>query len=178
MDAHDIEVFQVEAREGPCHACIETGEPVTLEDLQQDARWPRFTEVALRRGVRAVHAIPLRLRGTVIGGLNLFHKQVYPWPPGDQAVARALADVATIGIIQFRAAADSREVGSQLQQALDSRVVIEQAKGMVAQQAGVPADEAFLLLRRYSRNHNLRLRELCRRVTVGELDHRDLVGPR
>ena len=174
VDAHDLEVFQVEMHEGPCQECVTTGEPVTVDDLELRGRWPRFNEVAQRRGFKAVHSMPLRLRGEIIGALNLFHRRTYPWPPEDQAVARSLADIATIGIIQARAAADAEQLGSQLRHALDSRVLIEQAKGVVAQQAAVPVEEVFRLLRMYSRNHNVQLREVCRRVVARELSYEEL----
>lgn len=173
--ARDIEIFQAQAEEGPCHDCLTTGEALTVEDLEADGRWPRFTQVARRRGINAVHALPLRLRGEVLGALNLFHKQAYPWPEGDKAVARALADVATIGIIQYRAATDARVLGEQLQQALDSRVLIEQTKGVLAQQGGVALDAAFQIVRTYARNRNRPLRSVCQQIIAGELVYHDLL---
>ena len=117
-----------------------------------------------------MHAIPLRLRGNAIGALNLFHREPGPLPEVDLTLAQALADVATIGILQERAIRHGEIVAEQLQNALNSRVIIEQAKGVVAQHLGVGMDAAFDRLRRYARSNNQRLAEVARRFVVRELD--------
>ncbi len=117
-----------------------------------------------------MHAIPLRLRGQAIGVLNLFHRTPGPLPETDLSLGQALADVATIGILQERAIRRGEVLNEQLQTALNSRVIIEQAKGVVAQSLGVGMDAAFDRLRRHARHNNLRLVEVARRTVTGELD--------
>ena len=172
------EFMQLQTNEGPCVECVQTAEPVTVTDLDTaGARWPGFT-AALRgrttpdgHRLRSVHALPLRLRGQAIGGMNLFHTRPGPLPPADLRLGQALADVATIGILQERAIRDGTVVIEQLQGALDSRIVIEQAKGVLAQSGNLTVDAAFERLRHHARGHNLKLRELAERVVT---DH-DLV---
>jgi GAF domain-containing protein len=168
--ARILELFQVQGDEGPCVDCYRTGEVVVIGDTgsgQAAARWPGFAVAARRAGFAGVHAIPMRLRDEVIGTLNLFRAA----PGGlDQAaarVARALVDVATIGILQERAVRERAVVAGQLQVALNSRVVIEQAKGILAERLKVAPDAAFMLLRRYARDHNRPLTELAGDVIRG-----------
>ncbi|MET0187735.1 MAG: GAF and ANTAR domain-containing protein, partial [Pseudonocardia sediminis] len=145
--------------------------PVSVPDLAETVgRWPGFVAAVSHRGAfRSVHALPMRLRGQAIGALNLFHHQPGPLPPTDLALGQALADVATIGILSERAIRQSEVLNEQLQAALNSRVVIEQAKGVLSQQLDAGMDVAFERLRRYSRNNNLRLSEVARQVVDGEL---------
>ena len=139
--AQMVELFQVQAHEGPCQDCYRTGEPVVNADLGAAAdRWPRFAPRAAAAGYRSVHAFPLKLRDQVIGALNLFGTEVGDIDPADVRVVQSLADVATIGILQERAIRNSEMLTEQLQGALNSRVVIEQAKGMLAQIHGVTPD--------------------------------------
>ena len=132
-------------------------------------RWPSFAAVALAAGFGSVHALPLRLRGTVIGALNLFHVEAGQMPRADVEAAQALADVATIAIFQHRASLEAQVLNQQLQHALDSRIVIEQAKGMVAERAGLNMDQAFTALRTYARNHNRRLADVAEAIIGGSL---------
>lgn len=165
-----LELFELQAREGPCLDCYRTGEAVVNQDLAGvNGRWPRFSREALTAGFHSVHALPMRLRGTVIGALNLFHIDPGQMRQPDIAAAQALADVATIAILQHRAALEAQVVNEQLNVALNSRVVIEQAKGMVAERIGVPMEEAFSTLRHHARNHNLRLADVARDVIDGRL---------
>ncbi len=171
-DAQTIELLQVQCEEGPCLEAFETVAQVRVPDLARMAdRWPRFVAAVEDAGTFAsVHAIPLRLRGQAIGAMNLFHRR--PGPLSDDALAlgQALADVATIGILQERAIRRGEVVNEQLQTALNGRVVIEQAKGVISQRLGVGMDEAFARLRHFARANNLRLTEIARQTVDGELD--------
>lgn len=163
--ASEVEEAQLGADEGPCLDSIETGEPVEVPDIATRAEeWPRFAAMAESRGLRAAHTIPLRLRTEVLGGLNLFSSQVGLMDERDAALALALAQIATISIIQRQTIDNSGAVSEQLQRALDSRIIIEQAKGVVAQQRGIGVDGAFALLRNHARSNNLGLHVIADRV--------------
>jgi GAF domain-containing protein len=165
-----VETMQLDARSGPCWTCFTTAEPVSLPDVDVDVgRWPEFVVVAREQGFRSVHAVPLRLRGTVIGTLNLLGSAVGVLGERDVRVAQALADVATIGILQERTLRESSLVQQQLQGALDTRVVIEQAKGVVAHVRGVSTDEAFVLIRRHARDHRLKLADVAQQLVTRQL---------
>jgi GAF domain-containing protein len=160
-----LELFQLQTDQGPCLDCVHTGQPVSVPDLADaTARWPRFAPVAVRQGFRAVHALPLRLRNQTIGALNLFHDQPTTLTADELRLGQALADAATIGILHERAVRRGETLIEQLQTALNSRVIIEQAKGFLADRGGLDVDQAFNLLRRYARDHNLRLSDTARRV--------------
>ena len=133
-------------------------------------RWPRFAPVAVNAGFRSADAIPMRLRGQIIGALNLFRTEIGSLNDDDVVVAQALADIATITIIQNRAVVASHELNAQLESALSSRVVIEQAKGIIAERRRIPVDEAFVQLRRHARNNNLRLADVARDTVTGAID--------
>jgi GAF domain-containing protein len=133
------------------------------------SRWPRFAAETLAAGFHSVQSLPMRLRGTVIGALNLFQVGTGGMPSADIEGAQALADVATIAILQHRAALEAQVLNQQLQHALKSRIVIEQAKGMVAERAGLNMELAFSAPRTYARNHNLRLVDVARAVIDGSL---------
>jgi transcriptional regulator with GAF, ATPase, and Fis domain len=171
-DAQTMDLLQLQADEGPCLEAYRHGVQVRIPDLAREAeRWPRFVAaVAQSGGYASVYAIPLRLRRHAIGALNLFHREPGPLPESDLALGQALADVATIGILQERAIRRGEVVNEQLQTALNSRVLIEQAKGVVAQHFGLAMNTAFELLRRYARDNNQRLAELARRLVNRELD--------
>lgn len=157
-----VEVLQINAGSGPCLDCFASGTSVTVGDIAATGeRWPDFRDAALSRGFRSVHATPLRLRGTVLGTMNLFSSRLGELNDADIAVSQALADVATIGILRERSIQDSGIVAEQLQRALHSRVLVEQAKGAVAQMTGISPDEAFGILRKYARDHNLSLGAVC-----------------
>ena len=165
-----VETMQLDARSGPCWSSFTTAEPVSLPDVDVDeARWPEFAEVARQQGFRSAHAVPLRLRGTVIGTLNLLRVSVGELNDRDVRVAQALADVATIGILQERTLRESAVVQQQLQGALDTRVVIEQAKGVVAHVRGVSTDEAFVLIRRHARDQRLKLADVAAQLVERRL---------
>lgn len=165
-----LELLQLQSHEGPCLDCITTGQPVSAPDLTEAVtRWPRFIPRALQEGFNAVHAVPMRLRTTTIGGLNLFATHTGPLPADDQRVAQALAHVATIGILHERAIRHAEVLAEQLQTALNSRIVVEQAKGVLAERAGLDFGTAFTLLRAYARTNRLRLSTVARRVVDGSL---------
>lgn len=160
-----VEVLQLEAGVGPCVDCFRTGAVVAINDIASDgAQWPHFQAAALSQGFVSVHAVPMRLRGHTIGALNLFRHEAGPLSAEDAAIAQAFADVATISILQERALRESDVVNEQLQRALNSRIVIEQAKGVIAHTANVTIDEAFILLRSHARSHNRPLSETSREV--------------
>ena len=163
-----LELFEIQAKQGPCLDCYRSGQAVADLDLAAGDRWPRFTAEVLAAGFRSVHALPMRLRGTVIGALNLFHVGTGPMREADVGAAQALADVATIAILQHRAAAEAQLLTEQLNHALNSRIVIEQAKGMVAERLGVEMADAFHRLRSHARSHNLRLADVATHVINGE----------
>jgi GAF domain-containing protein len=168
--ARVVEVLQLQHDEGPCPDSFRTGLAVIVGDIgspEAAARWPRFAPAAAQLGLAGVHSLPMRLRDQVIGTLNLFSTAPGGLDPAVARAARALVDVATIGILQERAIRERELVAGQLQVALNSRVVIEQAKGVLAERLQTSPDEAFLLLRRYARNHNQALTELAGDVIRG-----------
>jgi hypothetical protein len=165
-----VELFELQSAEGPCLDCYRTGLAVTNESLgATDRRWPRFAPVALGAGFRSVSAMPMRLRGLVIGALNLFRADEDALDEPDVSAAQSLADVATIAILQSRAAVEAHLVIEQLSEALDGRVTIEQAKGVLAERAGVSLEQAFSRLRKHARDHNLRLLDVAQAVIDGTL---------
>lgn len=177
-----LELFQLQHHEGPCLDAFATRVPVVNADLGQAAdRWPRFAPRATDVGFRSVHAIPLRWRSEVIGALNLFGTGTGALATGDVQVVQALADVATIGLLQERAIRRAEVLAEQLQAALNSRIVIEQAKGALSRIHGIGVDEAFARLRSYARSNNRRLSDLAHAVitepdTVPALTRADPTG--
>jgi hypothetical protein len=167
---HLIELIEVQRQDGPCLDCWRSGEAVA-EDRLADAtrRWPHFAPAALEAGFASAYAVPMRLRDERLGALNLFANETSGLADTDQALAQAMADVATIGILHERFIARREEVSEQLQVAFNTRVVLEQAKGVVAEAARIDMDKAFALLRGYARHHNLLLSEVARRVIDREL---------
>ena len=162
--AADLEAFQAQRGQGPCHDCYNTGRPVLVPDVAAAAdHWPAFVPVALSHGVLSVHAVPLRLRDQVLGALNLFGSKPGELNERDIRLAQALADVATIAMIQDRVASDRQAVNEQLQVALDTRVFLEQAKGVLSHSGdGLELPDAYAALRRYARDHRLKLADLAR----------------
>ena len=160
--AADVEEAQLGTDEGPCLDCVRDGEAVEVADLDERLEeWPRFSRIAEARGFRAVHATPMRLRGRTLGSLCLFSTEPGPLTDREAALVQTLADLATLSVLQQHALDRSQLLSDQLQLALDSRVVIEQAKGAVAQRRGISVDEAFAVLRGEARRSSRRLREVA-----------------
>ncbi|MDX8141827.1 GAF and ANTAR domain-containing protein [Lentzea sp. BCCO 10_0061] len=171
-----LELFQLQASEGPCLDCVHSGEPVLVADLSTEIpRWPRFAPLAIEEGFASVHAMPMRLRRETIGTLNLFRRETGLLSEEDLLVVRALADTATIGILQERAIRRGEVVTEQLQTALNSRVVIEQAKGVLAFAGNLEMEQAFHALRGYARSRGRRLADISRELVLGELSPDDLL---
>ncbi len=160
-----LELFQLQTDEGPCLDCFRTGAPVSVANLNATQRWPRFAAAAAEVGFAAVHALPMRLRGDVIGALNLF--DTHALDDDRVRVGQALADVATIGLLQQRAIHRRDVLTEQLQTALNSRVLIEQAKGLLAERLHMNVAEAFTMLRDAARSNNRRLSDLAQAIIDG-----------
>ncbi|WP_442806337.1 GAF and ANTAR domain-containing protein [Streptomyces sp. NBC_01317] len=168
-----LELFAVQHDQGPCVECYATGVASPNIDLTDDAaaeKWPRFTAQARATGYVTTHALPLRLRDRVVGALNLFQNEPHPLGEGQLALAQALADVATIAILQQRTLEQSHVETSQLQAALTSRVLIEQVKGILAERWGASVDESFEAFRAYARAHRLRLADFAAEIITGGFD--------
>lgn len=165
-----LELFQLQNEEGPCLECFRTGRAVTATDLAGPApRWPRFAEAAAGAGFATVEALPMRLRDQVIGALNLFRAGPARFGPADLRIGQALADVATIGLLHVRNVRRRETVAEQLQAALNSRVMIEQAKGKLAERLSIDMDRAFVMLRDYARNSNQHLTDVARDLVDGAI---------
>ncbi len=162
-----LELFQLQTNQGPCVDCFRTGQPVSVADLPFAGRWPQFTAAAAEVGFASVHAIPMRLRAEVIGALNLFGTKPGALDADKLRIGQALADVATIGLLQQRAIRRRDAITEQLQTALNSRVLIEQAKGVLAERLHMDVADAFTLLRTAARSHNRRLSELAQAIVDG-----------
>src|SRR5487761_483862 len=163
-----LELFQLQNDQGPCLDCFRSGRPVAAADLAAAAgRWPRFAPAACQAGFGAVQAMPMRLREQVIGALNLFRAGPGALAPGDIRVGQALADVATISLLHERSMRHSDTLNEQLQTALNSRVIVEQAKGKLAERLDIDMTQAFGILRSAARNRNLRLADLAQAFIDG-----------
>jgi GAF domain-containing protein len=176
--ARDLELFELQVMEGPCLECFASGRPVVNVELTEaHQRWPIFTRAAVEAGFRATHALPLRLRQEVVGAMNLFTREPGRLDAEHLAIGQAMADVATIGLLQERNLREQTVLSEQLQAALHSRVVIEQAKGVLAARARVDVAEAFARMRGHARRHGVPLTAVATAVIEGTLDDRALTGP-
>jgi hypothetical protein len=174
--AQELELFQLQADQGPCLDAVRLHSSVSVPDLTLDVdRWPRFKAAAEIIGFRAVHAVPLRLRSESVGGFGLFHSTPTVLSVADLHTVQALADVATIGILQQQHAAQSALLTDQLQFALDSRIIVEQAKGILSASGNISVDAAFDVLRRYSRDGNLKLSLVAQELVTGKLTSVELM---
>jgi transcriptional regulator with GAF, ATPase, and Fis domain len=166
-----LDLLQTQNDEGPCFECFHRGVPVSSENLMNELdRWPTFSPAALERGFISVQALPMRVRDTTVGALNLFRSQPgMIWDP-DLPLGQGMADIAAVALLQERSLRESRGVVDQLQGALSSRVVIEQAKGVLAERAQISLDAAFARLRGYARGHNRRLSDVAGELIDGRLE--------
>lgn len=165
-----IGLLQLNAGEGPCVEAFATGRAVSVVDVaEMQRRWPLFAAASRESGYASVHSIPLRLRDTTLGSMNLFRETEGALNEDDARAAQALTDVATISILQQRVVEHATIAQDQLQRALDSRVVIEQAKGFLAHTRQVDMDEAFRILRDHARSHRAPLGDVARAVISREL---------
>ena len=167
-----LELFELQAEQGPCLDAFHSGERVAHENLQSGGRWPRFSMVALEAGFQSVFAMPLRLRERTVGALNVFSAERTPMSEEDVLIVQAFADLAAISVVQHRAASEAQLINEQLAKALTSRILIEQAKGVIFERAGVDMAEAFIRLRKYARDHNLLLTDVAQAAIDGTLDSR------
>jgi GAF domain-containing protein len=167
-----LELFQLQYQEGPCLDCFNTGTAVINSDLHQAGeRWPRFAPRAVEAGFQSVHAFPLRHRQKVIGALNLFSTDTGSLEETDVRIIQGLADIATIGLLQERTIRSGEILTEQLQSALNSRITIEQAKGVLARTHGISVDAAFERMRGYARTHHHRLSDVARDVVTDPRRH-------
>lgn len=177
--AEFVEVMQLAAGRGPCVECFDTGKPVSVPDISAvGERWPQFHDAALARGFLSLHATPMRLRDKVVGTMNLMGTEVGALNERDARLAQALADVAIIGILQERSLRDPRILSEQVHIALDSRVLVEQAKGVLAHVLRLDTEDAFNALRSYARTNHLPLREVAEGVVNRTIDVKSLVTTR
>ncbi|MEO7350508.1 MAG: GAF and ANTAR domain-containing protein [Marmoricola sp.] len=164
-EARLLELLQVQTREGPCFEAVHSGQTIAIPDISLSRqRWPTFAARALTNGFRSVYAFPLRLRESTIGSLNLFGSELDALDDEARVIAKALADIATIGILQQRSIHRTSLLAENLQRALNTRIVVEQAKGILAERGDLPMEQTFALLRSYARSHNLKLSDLAHAV--------------
>ena len=166
-----LELLQSQRDEGPCVECFRNGEPVFSENLEaDDERWPQFAPAAVQRGFRSVQALPMRVRGETIGAMNLFRSEPGRIAEPDLSLGQGMADIAAIALLQERTVRESRGVIAGLQGALNSRVIIEQAKGILAERSQVDVDAAFVRMRAYARDNNRLLADVAADLIDGRLD--------
>lgn len=174
-----LELFQLQRDEGPCRDCYRTGSPISVPDLEQAAdRWPHFVPAARAAGFASVHAVPMRLRHTPLGVLGLFGDHVGDLDSADLSLGQALADVATVALVQDHAITGHAAVTTRLQQALTGRVALEQAKGFIAQRGHLDMADAFTVLRRYARDHTAGLTDVAHAVVSRSLPAQQVLDHR
>jgi transcriptional regulator with GAF, ATPase, and Fis domain len=173
-----LDLLQSQNEEGPCFECYRRGAPVFSEDLAAEAgRWPTFAPLAVQVGFRSVQAIPMRVHRETVGALNLFRAGSGRLVERDMSLGQGMADIAAIALLQERTVRQAHGVVGQLQGALNSRVIIEQAKGVLAERAHIDVDAAFARLRAHARVYNLRLSDVARDLIDGRLDAASLSDP-
>ena len=165
-EARELELFQLQAEEGPCVDCYATGRPVSVANIQRAVeRWPRFVPAALEAGFASVHAVPMRAAGIVLGALGLFGASPGELNEADLLVGQTLTHIACVALLQENAPTPA-SVMPQLRSALTSRVIVEQAKGFLREMLGVSVEEAFHLLRTYARDSGEHLTDVARRLVT------------
>lgn len=166
-----VEALEAELQEGPCSEALETGEQVLVPDLAATVdRYPAFTPKALEAGVRSIHGLPLTMRAETIGAMDLIALEPFDLDANQLATAQVLADVTVSYLTNGRLLAEKSALAEQLQQALDSRVLIEQAKGVIAERHKLAVNDAFDSIRRYARSNQLKLRDVAAAIIRGDLD--------
>lgn len=165
-----IEKVQAELREGPCVVAMQRGEIVAIGDITQVEHWDRYRSEVLGAGMTSVMGVPLKTDDQIIGALNVYDRRPEPWPDDQQRMAQLLADIAAWWVARHQALEEAAKLNDQLQHALDSRVRIEQAKGVLAERHGVSVDEAFARIRAYARHARLKLQDVAGEIVAGELD--------
>lgn len=176
-DAQLLELFATQSLEGPCHECIQSGSPVASADLTTETdRWPQFSEAAVQAGFHAAYAVPMRLHHEIIGALTLLNTEPVAVDQDSTELGQALADVATVGILHHRAVHRPETLSEQLQATLHHRIVIEQAKGVLAEHGNLSMRRSFELLRNYARANGQRLTDLARGIADGSTHPGDLLA--
>ena len=173
-----LEKLQIEWGEGPCLLAYRTGETVIAPDLSSDARFPSFGPQAVEEGMRAVYSFPMHLQGTTIGALNLYTDQTGELSEEHVALGRTFADVATIYVVHARDLADPQELTAGLQKALDTRIIVEQAKGFLVARNRIEPRAAFDLMRRYARSHSIKVHSVAEDLVHGRLHPEQLLHGR
>ena len=169
------DVMQASALNGPAQECVESGAAISVPDLSQDARWPTFRELALQNGFRSAHVIPLKRDSQVIGAMTLLSRSTGALLPDDAATAHALADVATIGMLQEQISQERSDAASRMHRALEARILVEQAKGVVAHSLTITIDDAFILLRAYARSKRVTILAVAECVTRNAMPVQSLI---
>ena len=174
-----LELFQIQRDDGPCLDCYRSGTAIAVPDLEAEAgRWPQFAAAAHSAGIRSVHAIPMRLADTLLGTLGLFGSSVGVLNDEDLALGQGLAHVASVALVAGKALTDKDAVVIQLQGALQSRVLIEQAKGLLAEQGNLSMEDSFARLRAYARSNNERISDVAKRLVTRSLDGNQVLARR
>jgi GAF domain-containing protein len=173
-----LELFELQGAQGPCLDAFSSGRPVLASAADSRARWPVFAKRACSEGFRVMCAVPLRVRAHVIGALNLFRDSDEPFTGTEMEIAQAMAEMAAIGLIQERALRERSLLAEQLQAALNSRVIIEQAKGMLAEYLTMNVDDAFKLLRNYARGHHRKLSQVAADIVSRKISGTELTTRR
>ncbi len=164
------EVFAAATEAGPCRDCVDSDAPVSAADLRDTDRWPRFRAAAAAAGFAAVHAVPMRSHERAIGAVTFLHDEPRRLDAADARLGQALADAATIGLLHEQAARRAETVAQQLRSTLQNRVILEQAKGVVAAQGDVSPADAFTILRAHALSQGLHLSDLARGVVERTVD--------
>lgn len=167
-----LERVQEQWQAGPCIDAVATGRPVAVPDIaagDASKRWPDYTVAAKTAGIQAVAGIPMLAEGVAVGAVNLYDSQLRDWSAEDLRVATTFADIATGYLTHASAARQQQRTAEQLQQALNTRLIIEQAKGVLAVKRETSVDDAFQILRKYARDHNARIHDVARAVVTGEI---------
>ena len=172
-----LELFELQGAQGPCLDAFSSGRAVQANAASSRARWPVFAPEASDAGFQTMCAVPLRVRTDVIGALNLFRGSDEPFTGAEMDLAQAMAEMAAIALIQERALRERNLLAEQLQVALTSRVIIEQAKGMLAEYLNMSVDDAFRTLRNYARDHNRKLSEVANDIVTRKIPRAELITP-